>query len=617
MCGIVAAVLREGDVMPLLMDGLRRLEYRGYDSAGVAVLNGTDLHVRRCQGKMEVLDRHLSENAVPEGCHAGIAHTRWATHGPPNERNAHPHADCGGRVAVIHNGIIENHTALRASLEADGHVFASDTDTEVLAHLVEAALDDHPELEVAVTAALRQVRGAYAVVVIDREQPGVLVAGRLDSPLVLGVMEDGVAAASDAPALLSYTREFLILENREVARLTEDGWSLTTLDGAEVVRDTHRIEWDAEAAEKGGYEHFMLKEIEEQADVMARTAFPCMDEAGGDVVFEEGGPTEDLLDSVDRVLIVACGTSYHAGQVAKFWVEELAKIQVEVDYASESRGRPLLVNDATLVISISQSGETADTIGAVRRAQSMGARTLTICNVRGSTLMRECEATIRTHAGPEIGVASTKAFVAQLVALYLLAVRMGRNRGVLDRDRGADLLQDLRLVRPGLEAVLDQASRTRIRSLADSCVDAKGFLFLGRGINFPVALEGALKLKEISYIHAEGYPAGEMKHGPIALIHPQMPVLVVATPGQSYDKVRSNLQEVLAREGRAIALCAPDDAELAALVGDDRIEVPVVGERLSPILNVVPLQLFSYYVAHALGREIDQPRNLAKSVTVE
>ena len=603
--------------MPLLMDWLRRLEYRGYDSAGVAVLNGSDLHVRRRQGKLEALDSHLTDNPVPEGCRAGIAHTRWATHGPPNERNAHPHADCAGRIAVIHNGIIENHTALRAALEEAGHVFASDTDTEVLAHLVEAALDEHPELEEAVAAALRQVQGAYAVVVIDRDQPGVLVAGRLDSPLVLGVLENGVAAASDAPALLAHTRDFLVLENEEVARLAADGWSLMTLDGEAVERETHRIEWDAEAAEKGGYEHFMLKEIEEQADVMARTAFPRMDEASGDAVFEEGGPSADLLSSVDRVLVVACGTSFHAGHVAKFWLEELAQIRVEVDYASESRGRPLLVDEGTLVVSISQSGETADTIGAVRRAQSLGAKTLTICNVRGSTLMRESDAVIRTHAGPEIGVASTKAFVAQLVALYLLAVRLGRERGILDRDRGAELLQDLRLVRPGLEAVLDEASRERIRSLADSCVDAKGFLFLGRGINFPIALEGALKLKEISYIHAEGYPAGEMKHGPIALIHPQMPVLVVATPGDCYDKVRSNFQEVLAREGRAIALCAPEDMELADLVGNDRIEVPVVGERLSPILNVVPLQLFSYYVAHALGREIDQPRNLAKSVTVE
>ena len=611
MCGIVGAVSRSGAVLEGLVEGLRVLEYRGYDSCGVAVAEDGAVKIRRRVGRLAELERLLSDGALAHA-RAGIGHTRWATHGKPSDENAHPHSDGSGRIALVHNGIIENYLELRRDLQAQGRVFTSETDTEVLSHLVGRELAGGHGLLEAVRLALARVRGYYAIAVMATD--GTLVGARQGPPLVVATTPEAGYLASDVLALLPYTREVRYLEDGDIAELTPGTVRIVDLAGRPVQRELKHVDWDAEAARMGGYPHYMLKEIHEQADVLARTAFDRILQTSGDVAFERPGFDDASLRPVQRLQVVACGTALHAGYIARYLIEGLAGVPVDLDYASEFRYREPRLVPGTLALAISQSGETADTLAALRLARSLGATPAAICNVVGSTLVRESPAAILTHAGPEIGVASTKAFVAQVVAAFLLAVRLGRARGSLDVDAGRALLDELRRMRPRVEALLSESTRARVRAIAARHVKAKGFFFLGRGINFPVALEGALKLKEISYVHAEGYAAGEMKHGPIALIEPGMPVVVVNAPGRVADKVRSNIEQVKARGGHVI--CVGSDPESAGLA-DETVEVPAAIEWLSPILNVIPLQLLAYEHALLRGCDIDKPRNLAKSVTVE
>jgi len=613
MCGIVGAVLRDGSVLAGLLEGLRVLEYRGYDSAGVAVGGLNGVAVRRRAGRLEVLERALEDGAL-QGSRVGIGHTRWATHGPPTDENAHPHTDAEGRIALVHNGIIENYLELRAELAAQGVVFASQTDTEVLAHLIGRGVRAGKSLAEAVRAALARVRGYYAIAVLRVDDDSQVVCARQGPPLCLAVTDDAAYLASDALALVSHAHEIVFLEDGDVATLAPGRFEVCTLDGAAVERLAQRVEWDAQDAGKGLYPHHMLKEIHEQPDVLARTAFERIDEERGDVRFEAGGWEDEVLRGLERVQLIACGTALHACHIAAYLIEGLGGLPVSVDYASEFRYRQPRMPERTLALAISQSGETADTLAALRLAREMGARATSICNVAGSTLVRESEGVVLTHAGPEIGVASTKAFVAQIVAAYLLAVRIGRARAHLDLERGRELLAELRLLRPQLERMLSTETTGRVRSIARDHCRQKGFLFLGRGINYPVALEGALKLKEISYMHAEGYPAGEMKHGPIALIEPGMSTVVINSRGVVADKVLSNIEQVMARGGKVI--CVGSHAP-SLEVADEALRVPAGSEWLSPVLNVVPLQLLAYEIALLRGCDIDKPRNLAKSVTVE
>ncbi|MBK9384491.1 MAG: glutamine--fructose-6-phosphate transaminase (isomerizing) [Planctomycetes bacterium] len=624
MCGIIGCVQRDGgDLVRRLLDGLKRLEYRGYDSAGVAVLEGQNAQVRRRVGKLAALEEHLLRDALPKGARVGLGHTRWATHGRPSDANAHPHRDATGRLVLVHNGIIENYEEIKAQLSAAGHAFSSETDSEVLAHLVGSHLERlqregvrggiHP-LTAAVRSATAEVRGAWAIALIHADYPDRIVATRKDSPLVIGVNGTCSYVASDIPAFLSQTRDVLYLQDGELAELTPDGVLVYDLEMRQVKRPLQRIEWDAQAAEKNGHPHYMLKEILEQPMVIARAAFSRLKETEGDVRFEDFPWGDDVFRDIQRIQIVACGTSLHAGLVGKFLLERWARIPVECDFASEYRYRGAVDGGKTLVIAITQSGETIDTIGALRVAAERGARTLTICNVKGSTLAREAEATILTHAGPEIGVASTKAFTSQLTALYLLALRMGRARGRLDAEAGRRILQDLRELVAKLEALLNPTFLKEVRRVAEKLCRFSKFFFLGRGLHYPIALEGALKLKEISYLHAEGYPAGEMKHGPIALVDPTLCTLVVAPQGRLYDKVRANVEEIMARRG-SVVMVGNDPSDRGQ--AEEFIQIPTTSEELSPIVAVIPLQLLSYYIADTLGREIDQPRNLAKSVTVE
>jgi len=615
MCGIVGAIQRNGGVVETLLQGLRLLEYRGYDSAGVAVLEAGAIKIRRKAGRLERLEQVLSDGSL-DNARAGIGHTRWATHGPPSDENAHPHTDQEGRVALVHNGVVENWAELRAELEAAGVRFASDTDTEVLAHLVGREMARGQDLASAVRASLARVRGYYAIAAVAQGEQGVrIVCARSGPPLAVAAGPDGVYLASDVLALISHTRDVIFLEDGDVAEL-ELGHApiVTRIDGTRVDRPTRRVEWDPEQAGKGSFPHFMLKEIHEQPDVLARTAFDRLRLDKGDVDFGVPGFTDHELRAVDRLQIVACGTALHAGWIARYLIEGLARLPVDVDYASEFRYRDPVLAHNTLALAISQSGETADTLAALRLAKTLGARTAAICNVVGSTLVREAQATILTHAGPEIGVASTKAFVAQVVAAFLFAVRLGRARGVLSLERGRELVSELRLLRPKMESLLGERAVSEVRAIAQKNQGQKGFLFLGRGINYPIALEGALKLKEISYVHAEGYPAGEMKHGPIALIEPAMSILVVNSAGPLAEKVRSNLEQVRARGGHVIAI-GSDKESIAQ--SDEHVLVPECSEWLSPILNVIPLQLVAYHMADLKGFDIDKPRNLAKSVTVE
>lgn len=607
MCGIVGYVGHR-DVVPLLLDGLQKLEYRGYDSAGIVTIANNTLSTRRAEGKLSRLQERLQVQPL-SGTH-GLGHTRWATHGAPVERNAHPIVDAKSQVALIHNGIIENFLPLKESLQSDGWAFASDTDTEVISNLISSHLDGN--LLDAVLTTVRQLDGMYAfgVVSTQSEQQEIIVA-RQGPPLLLGVGEGEQFLASDPAALLAYTRQVVFLENGDVARLTPDGYTVYDHQGQEVQRSEHRLNWDPVQIEKGGYRHFMLKEIHEQPQALQDTLAGRVDFELGKVDFDTFHIAPEDLKNVERVHLLACGTSWHAALVGKFLIEELARVPVEVDYGSEYRYRDPIVDDKVLAIGISQSGETADTLAAMEAAQEKGGRLVTICNVAGSQATRVSEGVIYTQAGPEIGVASTKAFTTQLVACYLLAL-------YLRRVRGLEVSQDHLEALAHLPQAVSQALATsdQVEDIAKRYHRASDFLYLGRGINYPIALEGALKLKEISYIHAEGYPAGEMKHGPIALIDEDLPTVAIATGDQVAEKVRSNMQQVKARDGKVIAL-VDRDAESYRDVADEVIVVPRISRWLQPIVNVIPMQLLAYYIGVRRGCDVDQPRNLAKSVTVE
>ena len=610
MCGIVGYI-GSRDARQVLIPGLKRLEYRGYDSAGLAVVNGNGLAIQKSQGKIARLEEHLTRQSISGSL--GIAHTRWATHGVPSDRNAHPHADCTGRLAVVHNGLIENHRTLRMRLLASGHRMASETDTEILAHLIEEY--SNCSLEQAVAAALREIRGACAMAVVDSTFPDRLVAARVGgSPLIIGRGDGEYFLASDIPAVLPLTREIQVLEDGEVAVLTRSSVAICRLSGEAVQRRSQRVAWTPEAAEKGGYPHFMLKEIFEQPEAVAATLRDRINPESGLVQLTDLALTADELRRVRRIVLVACGTSWHAALVGKYLLEEWTDLPCEVDIASEFRYRHLLVNDRTLIIPISQSGETADTLAALRAAHERKARIVSICNVVGSSVARESDGVLYTRAGIEIGVASTKAFTAQLAALYLLGIHMGLALERLSPAHARDLTGHLLAVPKMLQNVLARCER--VASLAEKFVDCRDFLYLGRGIHFPVALEGALKLKEISYIHAEGYPAGEMKHGPIALIDSSLPVLVLAPPGKTYEKILSNIEEVKARQGIVIAVTCDGNRELEGKA-NHILNLPDLSEYVAPILEAVPLQLLAYHIGVRRGCDVDQPRNLAKSVTVE
>jgi glutamine---fructose-6-phosphate transaminase (isomerizing) len=625
MCGIVAYVGSK-DCAPLLVDGLRRLEYRGYDSAGLAVQTGRGIEIVRAVGKLANLDAALRKNPL-EGT-TGIGHTRWATHGRPSEANAHPHV--AGDVAVVHNGIIENHVALRRALEGRGVRFSSDTDTEIVAHLIDEAMKGGaPSLEEAVRGSLRQLRGAFAIAVVTGKVKGEIVVAKQESPLVLGIGEGEMLAASDIPALLSQTRDVVFLEDGEMAVLTSGTAKITKLDGTAVTRAKKRIDWSPTQAEKGGYKHFMLKEIDEQPRAVEDTLRGRADLATGDIVAEEMGVSAELAKTIGRVYFIACGTSCHAAMAGRYWIEQLARIPATVEIGSEVRYRDPVFLPTDLVVAVSQSGETLDTLAAVKTAKAMGAHALAVCNVLDSAIPRACDGALYTHAGPEIGVASTKCFTTQLTALLLLAIHLGRQRGTLPADGARRVLEALSKVPHQMRQVL--AKRDHIREIARKHVHAKDMLFLGRGTGFPVALEGALKLKEISYVHAEGYAAGEMKHGPIALIDSDMPVVIVCPKDAHYEKTLSNMQEVRAREGKLLAVCTEGDQDVAKLLQSDEaplsrrqaellpdlVGVPHAEPEVLPLLTVVPLQLLAYYVADLKGTDVDQPRNLAKTVTVE
>ena len=607
MCGIVGYV-GSREVVPLLMDGLSRLEYRGYDSAGVVVVNDGSLQTVKTEGKLDRLKDKLRRE--PLAGRYGLGHTRWATHGAPNERNAHPVLDSRHRLAIIHNGIIENFLPLKKRLQAEGWTFTSDTDTEVVANLISSYLNG--DLRAAVAKAVAELQGMYAFAVVTTENRGQqIVAARLGPPLVIGLSNGEQFLASDPAALIAHTKDVQFLENGDLARLTPAGVEFWDRQGRPVERPVQHLNWDPIQAEKGGYKHFMLKEIHEQTQAVQDTFAGRVDFENGRVRFETVHLSDEVLAGVERLHLLACGTSWHAALVGKFMIEQVARIPVEVDYGSEYRYRDPIVSDRVLAVGISQSGETADTLSAMEAARERGAHLLAISNVMGSQATRVSEGVIYTHAGPEIGVASTKAFTTQLVDLYLLALYLRQVRtGEVARQHLDDLAH--------LPGALDQALRqeARLEELARKYFRAENFLYLGRGINYPIALEGALKLKEISYIHAEGYPAGEMKHGPIALIDGDMPVVAIATGDQVFEKVKSNLQEVRARDGVVIALTDHDPADLEGIT-DELIQVPTASALLQPIVNVIPLQLLAYFTGVRRGADVDQPRNLAKSVTVE
>jgi len=604
MCGIVGYA-GNGNAVPILMDGLRRLEYRGYDSAGIGVIVDGRLEVRRSVGKIAALERVLARE--PLKAQVGVAHTRWATHGRPSDRNAHPHRDCTGSIAVVHNGIIENYAALRRTLEAEGHRFASETDTEVIAHLLERYAGEG--LAGAARRAAGALHGAYALGIVSAQAPGTLVGVREGgAPLVVAVGAHGAFLASDVAAVLPYTRDVMVLEDGELAVLSGRDVRIVGRDGRAVTRAMTAVPWDLAAAEKGGYPHFMLKEIHEQPRGLETTVRALRASEG------ERGLEREALAGIERVLILACGTSWHAGLIGKHLIETLAGLPVEVDIASEYRYRPALASAGTLALAISQSGETADTLGALRHAKACGARSLAVCNVVGASLTREADAVLYTRVGPEIGVASTKAFTGQLAVLYLFALRLGEARGTISAERGQGLREALGAVPRQMETVL--AGAERIAALAASLAEAESVLYLGRGISHPVALEGALKLKELSYVHAEGYAAGEMKHGPIALVDPKLPVVVVAPRDRLHAKVLASVEEVKARNGVVVAVASAGDAELGARA-DHVLTVPATSELLTPFVTTLPLQLLAYHIAVLRGCDVDQPRNLAKSVTVE
>jgi len=608
MCGIVGYV-GQREVVPLLMDGLRRLEYRGYDSAGVVAVQDGELLTAKAEGKLDRLKEKLEKQ--PLSGHYGLGHTRWATHGPPSERNAHPMVDSRRRLALIHNGIIENFLPLKKRLIAEGWTFSSDTDTEVVANLISSYLDG--DLRAAVAKAVKELEGMYAFAVVSIETEGQeIVAARQGPPLVIGLCEGEQFLASDPAALLVYTKDVIFMENGDLARLTPAGVEVWDRAGKPVDRTVHRLNWDPVQAEKGGFKHFMLKEIHEQPQAVQETFGGRVDFERAEILLDTIKMTKEEVQKIERLQLLACGTSWHSGLIGKFLIEEIARIPVEVDYGSEYRYRDPIISDRVLAVGISQSGETADTLSAMEAARERGAHLFSICNVIGSQATRISEGVIYTHAGPEIGVASTKAFTTQLVALYLLALYLRECRfGKLERH----YLDELTRLPQAVDEVIRRQEQ-HMDELARKYHRSQNFLYLGRGINYPIALEGALKLKEISYIHAEGYPAGEMKHGPIALIDENLPVVAIATGDQLAEKTKSNMQEVKARDGIVIALTDRDPEELGG-VADEVIEVPSVSTRLQPIVNVIPLQLLAYFIGVRRGADVDQPRNLAKSVTVE
>jgi glucosamine--fructose-6-phosphate aminotransferase (isomerizing) len=614
MCGIIGYIGQK-QVLPILIDGLRRLEYRGYDSAGVAVLHNGVIELRRSAGKLARLEEVIATQPL-EGDY-GIGHTRWATHGRPTEENAHPHRDCTGRVVVVHNGIIENYLELKHQLQKEGHTFVTETDTEIVAHLIEREMKDDG-LENATRRALLYMRGLFALVLMSADDPNKIVTVRNGPPIVVGLGEGEFFVASDIPAILSHTRDVVFLGDEEMAVITPAGVEFTDYSGRAVSNKSTRVAWDPVMAEKAGYKHFMLKEIFEQPMAIKETVLGRTSLESGRVFLHEIQIPDEVLRATERVVILACGTSWHAALVGKFMIESLARLPVEVDYGSEYRYRDPIVSKNTLAIVITQSGETADTLAALREARRKGARSIAICNVVGSMATRETEGTVYTHAGPEIGVASTKAFTSQLVALHLLALYLGQIRGTLTPDQARPHIEGL----TQLPLLIEQALKCDglVEEIAKKFSQRSDFLYLGRGINYPIALEGALKLKEISYIHAEGYPAGEMKHGPIALIDEQMPVVTIAPDDHVFEKMVGNIQEAKARGGSVIILSSETQTGIKELLDpaqDFLITVPAAHPLITPVLMVVPLQLLSYHMAVRRGCDVDQPRNLAKSVTVE
>jgi len=613
MCGIVG-YCGSRRVVPVVLEGLRRLEYRGYDSAGIVYLEEGKLIKHRSEGKLSNLEA-IIDSAIIAPAHIGLGHTRWATHGAPTTHNAHPHSDCTGELVVVHNGIIENYHSLREELKAKGHIFTSETDTEVLAHLIEEYLED--DLVTAVKEAVERVEGSYAIGVLWAGMPDTLVAVRNQSPLVLGTCkEQGTFLASDIPALLPYTKEVIFLDDMELAILKADSYEVYSLtSGLAVEKEVKTINWNAGMAEKAGYKHFMLKEIFEQPQAITNTVSGRINLETGSVELPEVNFDVDDINSIDRIFLVACGTSWHAALVAKYWIEKFAKIPVEVDIASEFRYRPLLINDRVLTVSISQSGETADTLAGIRLAKKLGSKVITICNVVGSTMTREADGTIYTHAGPEIGVASTKAFISQLAALFLFTLFLAQKKGTLSPGKSREMGKNLIDIAGVVDRELPRI-QADIKKLIESFYDCRDFLFVGRGLSFPIALEGALKLKEISYIHAEGYASGELKHGPIALIDKEMPILALVPQDDVYQKSLSNVEEIKARQGRLILIGTEGDSHLKKLT-DDVIYLPKVPDEMNPILYTIPAQILAYEIASKRGCDVDQPRNLAKSVTVE
>ena len=620
MCGIVGYVGNK-QVVPLIIDGLRKLEYRGYDSAGIAVVDEDhNLSLRRAEGKLRNLEEAIRLHPL-DGTY-GIGHTRWATHGRPTEENAHPHRDQTGNVVVVHNGIIENYLPLKERLQAEGHEFRTETDTEVVAHLIGHYVEKEGlKLELAVRKAVKELRGIFALSIISKNEPDQVIAVREGPPVVIGLGDGEFFVASDVPPILAHTRDVFFLGDREIAVLTKDSVRVTDFDGNIVEPERQRITWDPIMAEKGGFKHFMLKEIFEQPRAVRDTVQGRVSLDTGKVYLDAMDISEEEFRTLSSIKIAACGTSWHAGLAGKYMLEKLARVPVDVDYASEFRYRDPVLSPNDLLIVISQSGETADTIAAMREAKAAGCKVLAICNVEGSMITREADGTILTHAGPEIGVASTKAFTSQMVALYLFALYLGGIRGKLSEDDAKRLAQDLAELPLKIEQILNDADS--IEELSKDFFRVQDFLYLGRGINFPVALEGALKLKEISYIHAEGYPAGEMKHGPNALIDEKLPVVVINTREEGnagselrYEKTHSNIVEVKARDGVIISVLTEGDT-MSSKVSSHIIEVPEASDLLSPIVSIVPLQLLSYHIAVRRGCDVDQPRNLAKSVTVE
>ena len=608
MCGIIGYIGMRG-ATPLLLEGLKRMEYRGYDSAGVAVMNGSGVETRKAAGKISELELALA--ASPVNGDVGIGHTRWATHGVPNQCNAHPHIDCKGNIAVVHNGIIENSGTLKKELIAHGHVFVSDTDTEVIAHLIEEAFDGN--LEDAVIEALWQIEGTYGIAVVSSEDKNKIVAARKGSPLLIGLGDGEYYVASDVSAILAQTREVVYLDDGDVAILTRDGYTILDQRAQQLERRVSKIDWNLDQIERGGFAHFMLKEIFEQPETVEN----CM---RGRLLLDQGtsklgglNMTDEELLKFDNILITACGTSWHSALIGEHMLESLARIPVEVEYASELRYRNPIITDKTLCIVISQSGETADTLAAMREAKARGARTYGIVNVVGSTIARESDGGIYVHAGPEIGVASTKAFTSQVIALLLFTLKLARLRNLSMVD-GKEIIEEMLKLPSKIQSILDRAGD--VEKIAEDFKNSQNFLYLGRGYSFPTALEGALKLKEISYIHAEGYPAAEMKHGPIALIDEKMPVVFITPHDSVFDKVVSNVQEVKARGGRVIAITTRDEEILDGKL-DYEFRIPETKDMLTPVLASVPLQLLAYYIAVKRGANVDQPRNLAKSVTVE